>query len=296
MTTTTATTPPSVSGSGTFALGGQLPVHRLGFGAMRLTGPGVWGPPADREGARAVAHRAIDLGVDFIDTADSYGPTVSEEIIAEALYPYPEGLVIATKAGLVRTGPNEWHSVGRPVYLRQQCELSLRRLRLDRIELFQLHRPDPDVPLADQIGALKDLQQAGKIHHIGLSNVDVAQITEARQVAEIVSVQNLYNLADRRGEPVVDYCQQEGIGFIPWFPIAAGATAREEGLIATIAAELGATVSQVALAWLLRRSPVMLPIPGTSSVNHLEENIGAADVTLSDDQYARLRDQPRSRG
>lgn len=288
-------TPPPPSpgvGSETFALGGEIPVHRLGYGAMRLTGPGIWGQPADRESALAVLRRAIELGVDFIDTADSYGPTVSEELIAEALHPYPEHLVIATKAGLVRTGPGEWHPVGRPEYLRQQCELSLRRLRLERIELFQLHRIDPAVPAAEQVGALRDLQAAGKIGHIGLSEVSVGEIDAARRVAEIVSVQNLYNLTDRRADPVVDYCQTEGLGFIPWFPIASGATTRDRGVVASVAAETGASAAQVALAWLLRRSPAMLPIPGTSSVGHLEENLGAREVELSDEQFGRLWDQP----
>jgi len=273
----------------TFAIGGDLPVHRLGYGAMQLTGPGIWGPPRDHDEAIRVLRRAVELGVDFIDTADSYGPTVSEELIREALHPYADGLVIATKAGLTRTGPGQWHPVGRPEYLRQQAELSLRRLGLERIDLFQLHRIDPQVPLADQLGALTDLQKEGKIKHLGLSEVSVAELTEARGYAEIVSVQNLYNLTNRQSEDVLEYAEAEGIGFIPWFPIATGELAKPGGPLDALAAETGATPAQLALAWLLKRSPVMLPIPGTSSVAHLEENMAARSVELTDAQYAALK-------
>ncbi|WP_067140811.1 aldo/keto reductase [Microtetraspora malaysiensis] len=274
--------------SGTFLLGGDLPVVRLGYGAMQLTGPGVWGEPRDRGEARAVLRRAVELGVDFIDTADSYGPYVSEEIIAEALYPYGESLVIATKAGLVRTGPGEWHPVGRPEYLRQEVEMSLRRLRLERIDLLQLHRIDPQVPVADQIGVLADMKAEGKIRHIGVSEVSVEEIEQVRSITEIVSVQNLYNLANRKSEAVLEYAERQGLGFIPWFPMATGELAKPGGPLASIAQEHGATPAQLALAWLLRRSPVMLPIPGTSSVAHLEENVAAAEVELTDDEFESL--------
>ncbi|GAA4662408.1 MULTISPECIES: aldo/keto reductase [Amycolatopsis] len=273
---------------GTFPLGGDLPVHRLGYGAMQLTGPGVWGPPADSEGAVAVLHRAVELGVNLIDTADSYGPSVAEELIREALYPYPDDLVIATKAGLLRTGPDEWVPCGRPAYLRQQLEMSLRRLGRDRIDLFQLHRVDPEVPLADQVGELKLLRDEGKIRHIGLSEVNVDQLEQAREVVEIVSVQNLFNLADRHNEAVLEHGEAEGIAFIPWFPIATGQLAQPGGVLEQAAKEHDATPAQLALAWLLRRSPVMLPIPGTRSVAHLEENVGAADVELTDEEFASL--------
>jgi aryl-alcohol dehydrogenase-like predicted oxidoreductase len=261
--------------SGTFEIAGQA-VHRLGFGAMRLTGPGVWGEPADRAECIRVLRRAVELGVDLIDTADSYGPYVSEEIIREALHPYPEQLLIATKAGFVRHGPDVWVPVGRPEYLRQEAEMSLRRLGLDRIPLFQLHRIDPQVPLEDQLGELRDLQQEGKIGAIGLSEVSVEQIERARAVAEVATVQNLYNLTNRKSEEVLDYCIREGLGFIPWFPIAAGRLARPGGVVDEIAKKYEASAAQVALAWLLARAQVMLPIPGTSSVRHLEENMGAA--------------------
>ncbi|MEA4909967.1 MAG: aldo/keto reductase [Anaerolineaceae bacterium] len=274
--------------SGTFRLGGDLPVVRLGYGAMRITGQGVWGEPPDRNEAMRVLRRALDLGVNFIDTADSYGPYVSEELIHAALYPYPDDLVIATKAGLVRTGPGQWHPVGRPEYLRQEAEMSLRRLGLERIDLFQLHRIDPQVPLADQVGELARLQQEGKIRHIGLSNASVEQIRSARTIAPIVSVQNRYNLTDRSSEDVLDYCAQENLGFIPWFPIATGTLARPGGPLDRLARELSATPAQLALAWLLRRSPVMLPIPGTGSVAHLEENMAAAAVQLTGAQFEAL--------
>jgi aryl-alcohol dehydrogenase-like predicted oxidoreductase len=274
--------------SGTFRLGGDLNINRLGYGSMQLTGKGVWGDPRDPEEAVRVLRRAIELGVNLIDTADSYGPFVAEQLIKKALHPYPADLVIATKAGLTRSGPNVWLPVGRPEYLRQQAELSLRHLGVERIDLFQLHRVDAKVPLAEQVGELKRLQEQGKIRHIGLSEVSVAQIDEARQTATIVSVQNLYNLADRRAEPVLDYSEEHGIAFIPWFPLATGALARSGGALDEIAGRLGASPSQVALAWLLRRSPVMLPIPGTSTVAHLDENMAAAAIELSDADVAAL--------
>jgi pyridoxine 4-dehydrogenase len=257
----------------TFELGGTTTINRLGYGAMQLTGPGVWGPPRDHDEAIRVLRRAVELGVNFIDTADSYGPFVSEELIAEALHPYPEGLVIATKAGFTRQGPNAWAAVGRPEYLRQQCLLSLRHLKLERIELFQLHRIDPKVPLEDQLGELKALQEEGKIRHIGLSEVSIDQVEQARRIVDVVSVQNLYSLGNRQSEDVLDHCETNGIAFIPWFPLASGRLTVEP---------------QTALAWLLRRSPVMLPIPGTSSVAHLEQNMTALDVELSDEEFERL--------
>lgn len=273
---------------GVFPLGGDLPVHRLGYGAMQITGPGVWGEPEDRDGALAVLRRAVDLGVNFIDTADSYGPYVSEDLIREALHPYPEDLVIATKGGLLRTGPSEWIPLGRPAYLRQEVEMSLRRLGVERIDLYQLHRVDPAVSFADQIGELKSLQDEGKIRHIGLSEVDVAQIEEARTIAEIASVQNLFNLADRHHEAVVDHATEHGIAFIPWFPIATGELARPDGVLDRSAKEHGVGPAQLALAWLLRRSPVILPIPGTKSLDHLAENVAASDIELSDEEFAAL--------
>jgi pyridoxine 4-dehydrogenase len=275
--------------SGTFEIAGKS-IHRLGFGAMRITGPGIWGEPADRDEAIAVLRRAVELGVDFIDTADSYGPGISEEIIAEALHPYADNVLIATKAGLTRQGPDQWTPVGRPAYLRQQAELSLRRLKLERIELFQLHRIDAEVPLADQVGELKALQDEGKIGAIGLSEVSVAEIKAAREVADITTVQNLYNLTNRQSEDVLSYAEAEGIGFIPWFPIAAGDLAKPGGAVDKIVQATGATPSQVALAWLLAKSPVMLPIPGTSKVSHLEENLGGAGLRLTDEQVAELSD------
>jgi pyridoxine 4-dehydrogenase len=274
--------------AGTFEIGGTTRVTRLGYGAMQITGPGVWGEPKDRSEALRVLRRAVELGVDFIDTADSYGPFVSEQLIREALHPYPDGLVIATKAGLTRTGPGQWHPVGRPEYLRQQVELSLRNLGLERIELLQLHRIDSKVPAAEQVGALEQLRQEGKIHHIGLSEVSVEQLQEAQKIAPIVSVQNLYNLANRQSEALLDHVQAHDIAFIPWFPLATGDLARQDGPLRQIAAEIGATPSQLALAWLLRRSPVMLPIPGTASVAHLEENLAAAEIELSDEQFEAL--------
>ncbi|MBA3338310.1 MAG: aldo/keto reductase [Geodermatophilaceae bacterium] len=274
--------------SETFAIGGDLSVHRLGYGAMQLPGPGVWGEPADREGALATVRAAIEQGVDFVDTADSYGPFVSEQIIAEALHPYPDNLVIATKVGLTRPGPGQWTPVGRPAYLKQQVELSLRHLKLERIDLIQLHRIDADVPLADQLGAFTELQKAGKVGHIGISEVSVTEVKAAREIVDVVSVQNLYNLTNRQSQDVLDYCTAEGIAFIPWFPIATGDLAKPDSPVAAIAAELEASPAQVALAWLLQTAPVVLPIPGTKSVQHLTENLGAAAVRLSVDQVSRL--------
>jgi pyridoxine 4-dehydrogenase len=273
--------------SGTFLMGGDLAVTRLGFGAMRITGPGVWGDPPDLGQAIRVLRRAVALGVDFIDTADAYGPFVSEDLIAEALYPY-DGVTIATKGGFVRPGPGKWYPVGLPAYLRQCVEMSLRRLRVETIEVYQLHRIDPKVPTADQLGELDKMRHEGKIARIGLSEVSVDQITEARLTAPVVSVQNQFNLTDRKSEDVLEYCEREGLGFIPWNPIAVGRLAERQGPVADIAGETGYSPSQVALAWLLRRSPVMLPIPGTGSVSHLEENVGAAQVELTDDQFAAL--------
>ena len=285
---TTTSTDNLAAASGTFRLGGDLPVVRLGYGAMQLTGPGVWGPPRDHAEAVAVLRRAVELGITFIDTADSYGPFYSEEVIREALHPYADDVVVATKAGLLRTGPDVWVPCGRPEYLRQQVETSLRRLGLERIDLFQLHRIDSTVPLEDQVGELDALRQEGKIRHLGLSEVDVEQLQAAQKVAPIVSVQNLYNLADRSAEALLDHCEAEGIGFIPWFPLATGALSKDDGPLADAAREHGATPSQLALAWLLRRSPVMLPIPGTSRVAHLESNTAAAGLQLSDEEFERL--------
>ena len=276
--------------SGTFTIGGDLPVVRLGYGTMQLTGEGVWGEPDDRDGALRVLRRAVEIGVTFFDTADSYGPFVAEELLREALHPYADDVVIATKAGLTRQGPGVWTPVGNPAYLRQQCELSLRRLGLETIDLFQLHRIDPAVPVADQVGELRKLQDEGKIRHIGLSEVDVAQLQEAQQTATIATVQNLFNLANRAAEPLLDHCEQHDIGFIPWFPLATGELSQEDGPLAAAAKQHDATPSQLALAWLLRRSPVMLPIPGTKSVEHLESNTAAAAIELTDEEFAALTD------
>ncbi|HET6915635.1 MAG TPA: aldo/keto reductase [Acidimicrobiales bacterium] len=276
-----------VEASGTFQFAGRT-VHRLGFGAMRLTGRGIWGEPRDRSECIQVLRRAVDLGVDFIDTADSYGPYVSEDLIREALHPYPEGLVIATKAGLTRTGPNQWHAVGRPEYLRQQVEMSLRRLATERLDLFQLHRIDPKVPAEEQFGLLADLLREGKVAAVGLSQVSVDETEAACKVVPVSTVQNLYNLTDRSSEDVVDHCTREGVGFIPWYPIASGKLAQPGGPVDEIARETGATPAQISLAWLLARSPVMMPIPGTSSVSHLEENCAAAAVELTPEQVERL--------
>jgi pyridoxine 4-dehydrogenase len=274
--------------SGTFTIGGDLTVNRLGFGAMRITGDGVWGDPKDPKEARAVLRRAIEIGINFIDTADSYGPETSELLIAETLHPYPKGLVIATKGGLTRPGPGAWEPVGRAPYLQQCVELSLRRLKLERIDLYQLHRFDERTPMEETLGALKKLQKEGKIRHIGLSEVTVDEIRKARKHVTVVSVQNLYNLSDRKHEDVVDYCTQEKLAFIPWFPMAAGDLAKPGGVLDQAARKHGATVSQLALAWLLHRSPVILPIPGTSSVKHLEENTAAASLKLSDEEWKEI--------
>jgi pyridoxine 4-dehydrogenase len=274
--------------SGTFLLGGDLPVHRLGFGAMRLTGKGIWGEPRDAREAIAVLRRAVALGVNLIDTADSYGPEVSERLIAEALYPYPQGLVIATKAGLMRPGPDRWTPNGRPEHLRAACEGSLRRLKLDRIDLYQLHRIDPAVPFGDQLGTFKRLQEEGKIRHVGLSEVSVAEIERARQIVPIVSVQNRYSPIDRQHESTLDHCERERMAFLPWYPLGAGAALRPESPLAKVAARQHSTPAQVALAWLLRRSPVMLPIPGTSNVKHLAENVAAALLELSTVDFAEI--------
>jgi pyridoxine 4-dehydrogenase len=286
--TITTTMPRPARASGTFRIGGDLPVVRLGYGAMRLTGPGIWGPPKDHDEAIRVLRRAVELGVTLIDTADSYGPYVNEELIREALHPYPNDLVIATKAGQVRTGPNEWHPLGRPEFLRQEAEMSLRRLGVEQIDLLQLHRVDPLVPFAEQVGTLVNLQREGKVRHIGLCNVTVDQVLAAQRFARIVTVQNRYNLIDRTSEAVFDFCADEGIGFVPWFPMATGELARRGGPLDSVANELGATPAQLALAWLLHRSPVMLPIPGTSSVAHLEDNTAAAALRLSDAQFQVL--------
>ncbi|HEX4815792.1 MAG TPA: aldo/keto reductase [Nonomuraea sp.] len=277
----------SLESTGTFTIGDKT-VHRLGFGAMSLTGPGVWGPPRDHAEALRVLRRAVELGVDLIDTADSYGPYVNEEIIRAALHPYPERLLIATKAGFVRTGPGEWYAVGRPEYLRQEVEMSLRRLGLDRIDLLQLHRIDPQVPLEDQVGELKALRDEGKIGHVGLSEVSVEELERARRVVDIVTVQNRYNLTNRHSEDVLRHCAEQGIGFIPYSPIAKGALAGPGSPVEHVAKVVGATSAQVSLAWLLARSPVTMPIPGTSSVAHLEENLAASTVTLTAEQLARL--------
>jgi pyridoxine 4-dehydrogenase len=276
--------------SGTFKLGGDLEVNRLGYGTMQLTGEGVWGEPDDRDEAIAVLRRAVDAGVNFIDTADSYGPEVAERLIYEALHPYPDDLVIATKVGFTRAGPGDWRPVGRPEYLRQQTELSLRRMGLETIDLMQLHRIDAKVPLEEQVGELANLQQEGKIRHIGLSEIDVSQLEDAQKTAKIVSVQNLFNLTNRDAEPLLDHSEKNNIGFIPWFPLATGKLLEEGGPLSQIAADTGAESSQLALAWLLKRSPVMLPIPGTSSVAHLDQNLGAAELELTDDQFAALNE------
>ena len=274
--------------SGQFAIGGSLNVNRLGYGTMQLTGPGVWGPPANPEEAVKVLRRAVDLGVNLIDTADSYGPAIAEPLIRQALHPYADDLVIATKAGLTRSGPGDWRPVGRPEYLRQQAEMSLRILDIERIPLFQLHRIDPKVDLADQIGELKLLQEEGKINQIGLSEINVDQLIEAQKIAEIATVQNLYNLANRSAQPLLDHCTAENIGFIPWFPLATGELAGPGSKLAAIAEQKQASPSQLALAWLLAKSPVILPIPGTSSVDHLEDNMAAAGIDLSEDDIDAL--------
>ena len=274
--------------SGTLTIGGDLKVNRLGYGAMRITGKGIWGEPKDPETAKKVLRRAVELGVNFIDTADSYGPEVSERLIAEALAPYADGVVIATKAGLTRQGPDQWLPVGRPEYLQQEVEMSLRRLKLERIDLWQLHRIDPKVPVEESLGVIKKMQEQGKIKHVGLSEVKPHEIDQARKVVDIVSVQNLYNIGDRTHEDVVDYCTKHGLAFIPWFPVAAGKLAQPGGKLDAAAKRHGTTLSQLSIAWLLHRSPVMLPIPGTSSAGHLEENVAAAGVKLSDAEWKEI--------
>jgi len=295
---------PNASASGTFLIGGDMPVHRLGFGTMRLVGDGAWGEPADPEECRRVLQRAVELGVALIDTADAYGPEIAERLIAEALYPYPKELVIATKGGITRQGPAKSDYVGRAGYLVQCVEMSLRRLKLDRIDLYQLHRIDPRTPLEESLGALKQMQEQGKIRHIGLSEVTAAEIEEARKIVPIVSIQNRYSLADLRHEQTLRWCEREGIGFLPWYPMAAGKLMNENAAtkqavspaltatLARIAGENGITVAQLSLAWLLHRSPVLLPIPGTSKLEHLEENVAAAAVSLSDDLWRKLEAIP----
>ena len=278
----------NAAAAGRFELGGDLSVNRMGFGAMRITGEGIWGEPADPEEARAVLRRALELGINLIDTADSYGPEVSERLIGETLHPYPEGLVIATKGGLTRPGPGRWETNGRPEHLREACEGSLRRLKVERIDLYQLHRIDPGVPAEEQIGTLADLREEGKIRHVGLSEVDVEELRRAQEIVPISSVQNRYNLTDRGSEDVLDFCERENIGFIPWFPLATGDLARPGGPLDEIADRHDAAPGQIALAWLLMRSPVMLPIPGTSSVEHLEENVAAAEVRLEEEEFEEL--------
>lgn len=285
MTTTSDTT---ATPSGTYSIGGDLDVVRLGYGTMQLTGDGVWGPPKDHDTAIAVLRRAVELGVTLFDTADSYGPVVAEQLLKEALHPYADDVVIATKAGLTRQGPGVWTPVGVPAYLRQQCEMSLRNLGVERIDLFQLHRIDPAVDLEDQVGELVKLRDEGKIRHIGLSEVSVEQLEMAQAIAPIATVQNLYNLAHRDAQELLDFCEQHDVGFIPWFPLATGELSGDDGVLGDAAREHGATPSQLALAWLLRRSPVMLPIPGTSSLDHLESNTAAAAIELTDEEYAAL--------
>ena len=277
----------TATSSGTFKIGGDLEVTRLGYGAMRITGDGIWGPPKDHDKAIEVLKKLPELGVDFIDTANSYGPYVSEELIAAALHPF-DGISVATKAGLTRQGPDQWLPVGRPEYLRQQCELSLRRLGVDQIDLWQLHRIDQKVPREEQFGVMKELQDEGKVRHLGLSEVSVDDIKEARETIEVATVQNLYNLTTRQHEDVLDYCEAEGIGFIPWFPLAAGDLAKPGGPVADAAEAHDATPGQIALAWLLQHSEVMLPIPGTGSVEHLVENVAAADIELTDEEITTL--------
>ena len=278
----------SAAAAGSFELGGDLPVNRLGYGAMRITGEGIWGEPENPDEARSVLKRAVELGINIIDTADSYGPEVSERLIGETLHPYPDDMVIATKAGLVRPGPGNWRPNGRPDHIREAIEGSLRRLKLERIDLYQLHRIDPRVPLEESLGTMAELRQEGKVRHVGLSEIGVDELRQAQQIVEISSVQNRYNLTDRGSEAVLEACETDGIAFIPWFPLAAGPLARPGGPVDEIASRHDATPGQVALSWLLWRSPVMLPIPGTSSVAHLEENVAAASLELSDEEYAEL--------
>jgi len=285
------TTHLNASVSGTFALGGDLHIHRLGYGAMRITGDGIWGEPKDPEKAKQVLRSAVELGVNFIDTADSYGPEVSERLIAEALHPYPGDLVIATKGGFTRSGPNRWTPVGRPEYLRQCVEMSLRRLKIERLDLWQFHRIDPKVPVEESLGAIKELQKQGKIRHVGLSEVVPDDVERARKTVRIVSVQNKYNIGDRNYESTLQYCEKHKLGFIPWFPVAAGALARPGGPLDAAAKRHQVTVAQLSLAWLLHHSPVTLPIPGTTSLEHLEENIGASAVKLSADEWKAIESE-----
>ncbi|HYX53257.1 MAG TPA: aldo/keto reductase [Candidatus Limnocylindrales bacterium] len=287
---------PSASAAGTVTLGNDLTVNRLGFGAMRITGEGIWGEPRDRAECKRVLKRLLDLGVNFIDTANAYGPEVSEPLIAEALYPYPKDLVVATKGGLTRQGPNQWAPVGRAEYLRQCVEMSLRHLKVERIDLYQLHRIDPRVPAEESLGELRKMQDEGKIRHVGLSEVNVAEIRAARKILPIVSVQNKYNITDRSYEEVVEYCTKNNIAFIPWFPLAAGELTRPGGVLDSIAKAHKATTSQVAIAWLLRRSPMMLPIPGTSRVDHLEQNVASASLRLADSEWNAIEDTLRGSG
>ena len=287
-TASPARTTISAADSGTFQLGGDLTIHRLGFGAMRLTGEGIWGEPKDAAEATRVLKRVVELGINFIDTADSYGPEVSERLIAEALHPYSNGLVIATKGGLTRTGPQQWHPVGRPEYLQQCGEMSLRCLKVERIDLWQLHRIAAKVPVEESLEPIVKLQKAGKIRHVGLSEVKPAEIDQVRKILPVVSVQNQYNIGDRQHEDTLEYCEKHDIAFIPWSPVAAGKLAKEGGPLDKAAKRHGATVSQIALAWLLRRSPVILPIPGTSSVKHLEENTGAASIKLAENEWTEI--------
>lgn len=281
-------TTPDAAASGTFRIAGDLPVHRLGFGAMRITGDGIWGPPRDREAAKSVIRRAVELGTTLIDTADSYGPDVSEEIIGEALRPYPEDVVVATKAGLTRSGPGEWTPCGRPDHIRKACEGSLARLGLDAIPLYQLHRIDPEVPVEDSLGTMKELRDEGKVRHIGVSEVTAEELVQCQALTPIATVQNRYNLVDREWESVLDVCTAEGIGFIPWFPLATGDLAQGHDTLTAASERLGVAPGAVALAWLLHRSPVVLPIPGTGSVAHLEENVAAAGLELTDEERAGL--------
>jgi len=274
--------------AGSFAIGGDLTVNRLGFGAMRITGEGIWGPPADHDEAIRVLQRLPEIGVDFVDTAESYGPYVSEELIAEALAPYDRGTIVATKSGLTRTGPDEWHQLGRPEFLRQGVATSLRRLQLERLDLWQLHRIDARVPRAEQFGAIAEMQKQGLIRHVGLSEVSVADIEEASKYFKVATVQNLYNFANRKSEAVLEHCERNGIGFIPWYPLAGGDLVAGHEKARAIMERHGASGSQIALAWLLRRSPVMLPIPGTGKVRHLEDNVAAAAIRLSDEDFATL--------
>ncbi len=285
---TTEQAPVEASAAGTITIGGDMTVNRMGFGAMRITGEGIWGPPKDHDNAIRVLKRAVELGVNFIDTADAYGPNVSEDLIAEALHPYPTGLVIATKGGLLRTGPGQWPNNGKPEHLREALEGSLRRLKIDTIDLYQYHRPDPNVPIEDSIGMLVDLQKQGKIRHIGVSNFNSAQLAQARAIAAIVSVQNRYNVSDREDEDVLETCTRDGIAFLPWAPVASGDLTRPGGPVDKAAEHHKATQGQIALAWLLQRSPLVLPIPGTAQIAHLEENIAAAALKLDDDELKAL--------